>query len=137
MREARRVCATQYQQAVLESADFLGAEEAQRVQGLLASLEEALEGGAKRAAGKAEQEATEAAEAEDEGAGSDAGDGAPVRGKRQRREEGDGQPDMEDFGAEQAGAAGMGPELLARPPPGVEKAMARIAERHRTPPGPG
>ena len=85
MREARRICAAQYQQAVLESADFLGAEEAQRVQGLLASLQEVLEEEAKSGAGKAVQAAAGAVEVMDEGADDAAGAGAPGRVKRRRQ----------------------------------------------------
>ena len=49
-----------------KAADFLVAEESQKVQGMLASLKEVLDEGAKRAAEKEEQDAAEAAKAKDE-----------------------------------------------------------------------
>ena len=117
---------------VPKAADFLEAEESQKVPGLLASLKELLGEGAKRAAEKAEQEAAEAAKAKEEGADSAAA-GASVRAKRPRRDEGDWQPDMDDFDAEQAVAAGMGPELLAQLPPGAKEVMAHLIEQYRSP----
>ena len=101
------------------------------MQGLLASLKELLGEGAKRAAEK-EQEAAEAeARAKEEGA--DVAAGASARAKRPRREEGGEQPGMDDFNAEQAVAAGMGPELLAQLPPGAKEVMAHLIEQYRSP----
>ena len=119
-----------------KAADFLQAEEAQQVQGLLTSLKELLGEGAKRAAEKEQEAAEAAAKAKEDGADSAAA-GASARVKRPRREEGDEQPDMDDFDAEQAVAAGMGPELLAKLPPGAKEVMAHLIEQYRSPPESG
>ena len=116
-----------------KAADFLQEEEAQKVQGLLGSLKELLGEGAKRAAEK-EQEAAEAAARAKEEEAARAAEGAPARAKRPRREEGEEQPGMDDFDAEQAVAAGMGPELLAQLPPGAKEVMAHLIEQYRGPP---
>ena len=114
-----------------KAADFLQAEEAQQVQGLLASLKELLGEGAKRAAEKEQEAAEAAAKAKEDGADSAAA-GASTRVKRPRREEGDEQPDMDDFDTDQAVAAGMGPELLAKLPPGAKEVMAHLIEQYRS-----
>ena len=158
LREERRKCAELYQQAALESssevldgpsigvlasalkvapkaADYLEAEEAQRVQGLLASLKEVLDGGAKRAAEKEEQEAAAAKTKED--VPDSVGAGAAARAKRPSKESGEEQPDMDDFDADQAVAAGLGPELLGKLPPGAKEVMAHLIEQYRLPAGSG
>ena len=119
-----------------KAADFLQAEEAQQAQGLLASLQELLGEGAKRAAER-EKEAAEAAGRAEEGEADRAAAGAPTRAKRPRGEGGEDWPDMGDFDAEQAVAAGMGPELLAQLPPGAKEVMAHLIEQYRSSPGPG
>ena len=106
------------------------------MQGLLASLKELLGEGAKRAAEK-EREAAEAeARAKEGGAGSAAA-GVPARAKRPRREGGEEQPDMDDFDAELAVARGMGPELLAKLPPGAKEVMAHLIGLYRSSTGSG
>ena len=103
------------------------------MQGLLESLKELLGEGAKRAAEK-EQEAAEATARAKEEEAARAAEGAPARAERPRREEGEEQPGMDDFDAEQAVAAGMGPELLAQLPPGAKEVMAHLIEQYRSPP---
>ena len=100
---------------------------------MVASLKELLGEGAKRAAAKEQEAADAAAKAKEDGADSAAA-GTSARVKRPRREEGDEQPDMDDFDAEQAVAAGMGPELLAKLPPGAKEVMAHLIEQYRSPP---
>ena len=102
--------------------------------GLLATLTEVFDGCAKKAAAKDEKEA--AARAKEEEAAR-AAEGGPARAKRPRREEGEEQPGMDDFDAEQAVAAGMGPELLAQLPPGAKEVMAHLIEQYRSPPESG
>ena len=116
-----------------KAADYLQAEEAQQVQGLLTSLKELLGEGAKRAAEK-EREAAEAEAKAKEEAADGAAAGASARAKRPRREDGEEQLGMDDFDADQAVAAGMGPELLAQLPPGAKEAMAHLIQQHRAPP---
>ena len=91
--------------AAPRDAAFLEAEESQKAQGLLASLEEVLDEEAKSDAEKAEQEAVGAAEVKDEEADGPAGAGDSVRVKRQRSEEGDGQSGVDVLDAGQAVAA--------------------------------
>ena len=120
-----------------KAADFLEAEESQKVQGLLVSLKELLGEGAKRAAEKEQEAAEAAAKAKEDGA-DNAAAGASARVKRPRREAGYGQPeDMDDFDADQAVAAGMGPELLAKLPPGAKEVMAHLIEQYRSSPDSG
>ena len=138
LREEHKRCAEQYQQAALEAADLLEAEESQRVQGLLAPCQEVLEEGARSDAGKTVQAAAGAVEVMDEGADDAAGAGASGRVKRQRGEEGDGQPDVGDLDAEQVGgAAGRRLELLAELPPGAMGVMAHPIEQCCSPQGSG
>ena len=106
------------------------------MQGLLTSLKELLGEGAKRAAEK-EQEAAEAAAKAKEKEADSAAAGAPTRVKRPRGEGGEEQPDMDDFDAELAVARGMGPELLAKLPPGAKEVMAHLIELYRGSPGAG
>ena len=136
-----------------KAALFLEADEAQRAQELLGSLKELLEGGARRAARWDEQKAAAASGRAKEGGPAGAGDGADAAGpkedeagsaaagasakvKKPRREGGEEQPDMDDFDAELAVARGMGPELLAKLPPGAKEVMAHLIELYRSA-GPG
>ena len=85
---------------------------------------------------KKQEAADAAAKAKEDGADSAAA-GTSARVKRPRREEGDEQPDMDVFDAEQAVAAGMGPELLAKLPPGAKEVMAHLIEQYRSSPESG
>ena len=137
-----------------KAALFLEAGEAQRVQELLGAIKEILEEGAKRAARKDEQKEAEAPGRAKAGGLVGAGDGADAAGpmegeagcaaagtsaeaRKPRKEGGEDRPGMDDFDAELAVARGMGPELLAKLPPGAKEAMAHLIELYRRPPGAG